>query len=256
MLDHKDLLIYSNSCSFGASGQGHLVYSDHVASKCKGALVNRGIPGSCNRRIVRSALRDLNELKTDNKNILVLLGLTFVSRTELWQTDLPAYDNDGHFNSITVDHSKLSWREKGLIDTIFTNISDYARDSVREYYKNWLVHYQPEAEVTNLLTDLLMFTGWCRDQNIKYLIFSNVNVLPGDDCVGYNSPFISSLYDTINQDKHILNLWQFSFKDFALAHGLQPKDCHLYADHGHPGEEAHALFGNFLYNKIDIHDKN
>jgi hypothetical protein len=163
-------LVYSNSCSFGAPDQGHKIYADHVSEKLSVKLINKGKPGSCNRRIIRSSLRDLSEI-IDQKNILALIGLTFVSRTELWQSDLPSQDNDGHFCSIIVDYAKINWKEKGLIDTIVDDIWKLAKPSLQDYYKNWLLHLSMEAEVTNLLTDIIMFTGWCKSKNIRYLSY-------------------------------------------------------------------------------------
>jgi hypothetical protein len=242
----KNLLVYSNSCSFGASGQGHAIYPELVAKNLTAQLVNRGKGGSCNRRIIRTTLRELTELKKKHKNILALIGLTFISRTELWQPWLPATDNDGHFSSIIIDHNKIDWSISGLIDTIVPNIEHLADTRIQEYYKQWLTHYHPESELTNLLTDLIMFTGWAKNNNINYCIFSNVDVLPGDDKVGYDSPFIHSLCNEIKADSCIIDPWNFSFGGHALTHGLKPKDYDQYKHHGHPGKEAHALFADFL----------
>ena len=238
--------VYSNSCSFGAPNQGHKVYADYVAEKFNATVINQGIPGSCNRRIIRSTLRDLIDLSSTQQNILALIGLSFVSRTELWQPDLPPVKNDGHFHPIIVDHNKISWKEKGLIDTIVPNISDFARSSIKEYYKQWLLHLSLESEVTNTLTDLVMFTGWARSKNIQYLIFCNTNTFPGEPQVGVTSPFVSNLYQTVLKDHNIINLWQFSFKDHALDNKFVPKDHNIYGIHGHPGADAHQSFGNFL----------
>ena len=242
----KNLLVYSNSCSFGESGQGHTIYPDLIAKKLTAQLINRGKGGSCNRRIIRTTLRELIELKKKHKNILVLVGLTFISRTELWQPWIPSTDNDGHFSSVTIDFDKIDWSISGLIDTIVPNIEHLADTRIQEYYKQWLNHYHPESELTNLLTDLTMFTGWAKNNNINYCIFSNVDVLPGDDKVGYDSPFINSLRDEIEADPCIINLWNFSFGGYALNHGLKPTDYDQYKHHGHPGKEAHTLFANFL----------
>lgn len=240
-------LIYANSCSFGAPNQGHKVYADHVAEKLNARLINQGISGSCNRRIIRSSLRDLMGLSSAKSGkILVLLGLSFMSRTELWQPDLPAANNDGHFHPITVEHNKISWKDKGLIDTFVPNISELARPAIKEYYKQWLLHLSQESETTNLLTDVIMFTGWLKSHNMRYLIFNNTNVLPGEPQVGLTSPFISSLCQAVLDDKNILNFWEFSFKDFALSNNFVPKDYEKYGIHGHPGAEAHKLFGDFL----------
>jgi len=242
----KNLLVYSNSCSFGASGQGHTIYPELVANNLTAQLINRGKDGSCNRRIIRTTLRELNELKKKHKNILVLIGLTFISRTELWQPWLPVTDNDGHFSSIMINHNKIDWSISGLIDTIMPNIEQLADPQIQEYYKQWLTHYHPESELTNLLIDLIMFTGWAKNANINYCIFSAVDVLPGNNKVGYNSPFINSLRNEIEADSCIIDPWNFSFGGYAFAHGLKPKDYNRYKHHGHPGEEAHTLFADFL----------
>ena len=246
MTSLNNLLVYSNSCSFGVSGQGHAIYPEIVAKNFKAQLINQGKSSSCNRRIIRTTLRDLIELKKKHENILTLIGLTFISRTELWQPWNPAIDNDGHFSSITVDHKKIDWSVNGLIDTIVPNVSWLAGSRPQEYYKQWLDHYHPESVMTDLLTDLIMFAGWAKNNNIQYIIFSNVDVLPGDDKVGYNSPFIESLKHEIENDKCVINPWTFSFGSYALNSGLVPKDYHLYKQHGHPGEEAHILFANFI----------
>jgi len=243
------MIVYSNSCSFGEPGQGHEVYADHVADYFKAELINRGQAGSCNRRIIRTTLRDLIEYGSND--VVVLLGLTFISRTELWQPWLPATVNDGHFHSITVDHQKINWSIKGLIDTIVPDIHQLADARIKDYYKQWLSHYDREAEVTNLLTDIIMLTGWMQSRSIPYIIFSNVDVLPDSDLVGYNSPFISSLQETIRADNSILDLWKFSFGTYSLENGFIPKDYDLYKHHGHPGGDAHKFFGNYLITNLN-----
>jgi hypothetical protein len=242
------MIVYSNSCSFGAVQQ-HSVYSDVVANTFSAQLINQGLGGSCNRRIVRTALRDLDSLKNKD-DVLLLLGLTFVSRTEIWRPDLEPVQNDGHFRSISVQHQKFDWSVNGLIDTVVSNIHEYADHSVKDYYREWLLHYNPEAEITNLLTDIVMLTGWCKSSNINYVIFSNVDRLPGDDKVGYTSPFVKSLRQTVEQDPNIIDLWNFSFGSYALSQGFVPKDQNKYGKHGHPGAEAHKMFGNLLVEHI------
>jgi hypothetical protein len=239
-------LIYSNSCSFGAQGQGHRIYPEVVSDTLGAHLINCGRSGSSNRRIIRTALRDLIKLKKEYNNISVLLGLTFIERTELWQPWLPAVDDDGHFSTIIVDYKKIDWSIHGLIKTIVPDIHTLADARIQEYYKQWLIHYNPESTITDLLTDIIMFAGWAKNNNINYSIFSNVDVLPGNDKVGYTSPFIESLRGEIENDKNIINPWTFSFGGYALNAGLTPKDAAIYKHHGHPGEEAHVLFAEFL----------
>jgi hypothetical protein len=64
------------------------------------------------------------------------------------------------------------------------------------------------------------------------------------------SPFISSLHQTVLDDKNILNFWEFSFKDHALANNFVPKDYNKYGIHGHPNADAHRLFSDFLLDML------
>jgi len=242
------MILYSNSCSFGAP-QEHEVYGNFVAKHVGAKFINAGVSGSCNRRIIRTALRDLLTLKNIDQCV-ALIGLTLIERTELWQPEKPANSNDGHFHSIIPTHKSLNW-SNGLIDNIVPNIADYADITVRDYYKNWLIHFNPESVVTDLLTDLLMFAGWARANQVRYVIFSNMAVLPGPNKVGYTSPFMSSLVAELQQDKNIIDPWTFSFSTYALSQGFIPKDHSTYGVHGHPGYEAHEIFGKYLINHIE-----
>jgi hypothetical protein len=239
------MIVYSNSCSFGAADQGHLVYGDLVAKHYNGQCINRGQSGASNRRIIRTALRDLVDLRQQGP-VTALIGLTFVSRTELWQPWLPADHNDGHFCSIEIDHKKVDWSLQGLVNTIVPDVYKLADQRVQDYYKNWLIHYNPESAVTDLLCDVIMFTGWCRANDIAYCIFSNPDVLPNDNVVGYTSPFISTLRQQVLQDPNVVDLWQFSFGTYALENNFIPKDYAIYKQHGHPGAEAHEFFSKYL----------
>jgi hypothetical protein len=241
------MIIYSNSCSFGATNKNFPVYSEIIAKDRNAQLINKGIPGSCNRRIIRTTLRDLNEIK-DTDNIIALIGLTFISRSEIWRPDLPAVDNDGHFYQIKPTQ-KLSW-QNGLINTIVPDIHKKVDVEISDYYKEWILHYNRESQMTELCTDLVMLTGWLQSKGITYKIFSNVDKLEGSEYIGYNSPFINSLYNTILKDKGVIDPWNFSFGTFAQENGLRPIDEDVYGVHGHPGEKAHKLFAEYLTEKI------
>jgi hypothetical protein len=243
------MIVYSNSCSFGAI-QSHSVYADVVAQNFSAQLINRGQNASCNRRIIRTTLRDLNDLKNKD-NVLLLLGLTFISRTEIWRPELAVNQNDGHFHSIKIQHQKFDWSVNGLVDTAVSGTHEYADSAVKNYYREWLLHYNPEAEVTNLLTDIIMLTGWCKHSNIPYVIFSNMDCLPNDERVGYTSPFLQSLRQTIELDPNILNPWTFSFGTHALSQGFIPRDQNVFGRHGHPGAAAHNMFGKMLVEHIN-----
>lgn len=243
------MIVYSNSCSFGAPNQGHDTYADYVAKAMDAELINKGRSASCNRRIIRSSLRDLLAT-SDTSNVIALIGLSFITRTELWQPWIDVVDNDGHFFPIQIDSTTLNWSINGFNDTIIPDIHNFADRRVKDYYKNWLIHYHPESVLTDLLTDIIMFCGWADSKKIKYKIFSNVDVFPNSDKVGYTSPFIQSLQQEILNNKNIIDPWTFSFGTYALNCGFVPKDYSRFHNHGHPGEEAHKAFGEFLLKQL------
>lgn len=243
------MLIYNNACSVGEANQEHPIYADVVADHYGADIVNNAMSGSCNRRIIRTTIRDLITLKQTHSDIIALIGLTFVSRTELWQPWLPAQGNDGHFSSVLVDYERYDWSQKGFVDTHIPDIYKTANWRVRDYYQQWLVHYHPESIVTDLLTDVIMLACWLEKYNIRYVMFTN-GMFPGDNKVGYNSPFVSSLRSEVENNRSILNPWTFSFPDYALQLGHQPKDYQKLKNYGHPGEAAHKDFGNYLINHL------
>lgn len=243
------MVIYSNSCSFGAP-QDHLTYGDYFAAHYGAKLINNGMPSSCNRRIIRTSIRDLSGILESDKDPVALIGLTFVSRTELWQPDLPASKDDGHFHPLNGDSKQIDWSAKGLTNTHIPDIHKYARGPVQNYYKEWLIHYHPESAVTDIVTDLLMFAGWARSNKIRYLIFSNVDLFPGPDQIDCGSPFLKSLVEALLSDESVIDPWTFSFGTYARELGFQPKDAHLFGTHGHPGHESHKKFSEFLISKF------
>lgn len=241
------MIIYSNSCSYGEP-QEHAVYADIVADFYQAKLLNSGIASSCNRRIIRTSLRELDQIKSNS--IIALIGLTFITRTELWQPHLPATATDGHFHSIRINDSKLSWPE-GLVNTRMPNIADFADNEVKDYYKHWLLHYNPESALTDLITDIIMFMSWCRSRGIRLVLFNNAALWPQEPEVGITSPFLHSLIECMFADPAVIDPWAHSFVDYSDQLGFIPKDHDRYGIHGHPGPEAHRAWANFLLGHLD-----
>lgn len=243
------MIVYSNSCSFGVR-QPHRIYSDLILEKYGSSVVNAGKNGSCNRRIIRTTLRDLIELQNKhNDNILCLVGLTFFTRTELWQPTIPVTSNDGNFQPIVAKHSSLNW-SKGL-STEIDNIHLCVNQNIQEYYKQWLLHMSKEAIITDTVTDIVMLVNFCLQNDIKVLVFNNTQLWPKDPEVAIEDVFLKSLVDKMSSYKNVINPWTFSFKEYSLSLGHQPKDKSKYGLDGHPNEDAHIDFGKFLIEYIE-----
>jgi hypothetical protein len=241
------MIVYSNSCSFAAPNQGHLIYPEVVAKSLQAELVNCGRPLSCNRRIIRSTLRDLVELTQEHTDITALVGLSFLFRTELWQPNSEtskkfwAPTNDLYFYPIDINYQQFDW-SAGITNTSVPNIHKAVPESVREYHKHWLEHYNKEAATIELITDLIMLLNFAQNNNIKMLIFCNTQTLSGLPEVNTDAVYLKSLTEYIKQQKSVVDLWDFSFSSYSRQLGHTPKDIHLYGNDGHPGEQAHVDF--------------
>lgn len=234
------MLVYSNSCSFGFTN-GPKAYPELIAEHLGARIINNGMSACCNRRIIRTSLRDLLELRqTTGDHILALIGLTMLSRTEKWQPWLDQNHNDGDFASIRIDSSRFNWTN-GL-NTEHKDVWKYADKNLRNYYKEWLLLYDPEERVVELLADIVMFVDWARANNINCLVFNNMECLPEWG----QTPFLDTFKSKLEQSDNVIDLWKFSFRDYAWSLGHVPYDVEKYGEHGHPNQQAHIDFAEHL----------
>ena len=240
------MIVYSNSCSFGRPPQSNPCYSDLVAQHLSATVINRARGGSCNRRIIRSSLRDLIELRARSAEpVLALIGLSYFFRTELWQPTKPAIDNDGNFHpiSININHVvKTNNYYSGDINDAYNNTDPLVRD----YYRQWLIHENKEALITDLITDTIMFVSWCRDNNIRCLTWNNASLWPSEPDVNCNDIFLRSLTQQLLEESSIINPWKFSFIEWAKSLGHIPYDVDIYGENGHPNMDAHVDLAQYL----------
>lgn len=221
------MIVYSNSDSYGVLSTG-VTYPKLLADSLNAKVINAGLPGSCNQRIIRTTVRDLTQLrnKTDEP-VLCLICLGFLMRGEWWDNTRPSIGTDGHFRSFQIHASK----------NIDNNV-------IQEYMKQWYRVYDDEATQTNLLMELVLLTNWLKSKNIKYIIFAGNNVTYKE--IDYNDVFIKDFSSVIFSDKDVLNIHNFSFVKYCCDRGHVPFDFDLYQNHGHHGEAAHKEFANFL----------
>lgn len=221
------MIVYSNSDSYGVLSTTNSRYSDFLSQELNAKVINSGKNGSCNQRIFRTSIRDLIKLRASEpeEEILALVCLGALHRTEWWNPDYRPRDNeiDGHFCSLQIHN---------LNKTHPT------------YAKEWFKVFDDEAEQTNLLMNLVLFTTWLKNNNIKYIIFAGNNVTYKK--ISYDNLFIKDFSDKIFNDPGILNINTVSFTKYCLDLGHVPFDYDLYQEHGHHGELAHKDFAKFL----------
>ncbi len=236
------MIVYVNGDSYPCLSDGKR-YSEFLAEYYSCDVLNNSIRGSCNSRIFRTSLRDLIDLKNQNyNNIKAIISLSFVIRTELWDETIKnnKFINDGEFTSIQ-PVSGNNWFNNKLASVN----SDY-----KEFCKQFLYHYNIEAEITKLLQNIILFSSWCKVNNVDYVIFSG----PLQEPIDLTAPFVKSFYDIVSTDNNVLNLFEFSFTEWCLNNNFIPITKNLTQEiHGktynvgHHGESAHRAFAEFLF---------
>ncbi len=213
------MILYANSDSYGVLSTGK-TYADFIGEKLNAKVINNGLSGSCNDRIIRTSVRDLLEIK--EQEVLAIIGLAHTNRTEYWSDT--ALGNDGHFKSIQPTNT-------------LGGIAAAARESHIRFYND-------EAEVTKLFLDLILFTSFLKLHNIKYLIWEGtMNQKPVD----FTTPFIHHFNEQIISDSNILNLFDFSFAKYcAIIKKHIPYDYNKYQINGHHTEAAHKDFADYI----------
>lgn len=245
------MIVYANGCSFGLpKGKPPICYGSAIADHFGARLINKHIEGSCNRRIIRSSLRDLIDLTTHtDEHILVLIGLSFIFRTELWQPEIPAVDNDGNFHPINTAQRIWGKKQDYYIGDIEKECQ-YTDLEVRDWHKQHLLWQSKESQVTEHLVDLTMFSAFCRQHRLKYLIWNNADFWPAHPDVDRTDKFIAPFYNYLLSDTNFIDPWEFAFLPWALDQGLEPVDADVYGDYGHPGPEAHLKLAQFLLERL------
>lgn len=240
------MIVYVNGDSYSVISNGKR-YSDFLGEHYQCQSINAAIRGSSNNRILRTSMRDLLRLKSQkHKDILAFISLSFLIRTEVWDSNIidNKFVNDGEFTSIQPTHSKSWFYDK--LDSVDSKYGDFC--------KQFLLNYNVEAETTKLLHSILLFSAWCKQNEIKCIIFSSAL----QEQIDYNAPFVIDFYQEMINDKNIINIFEFSFTEWCLAQGYLPISNYTQNIHGktyqigHHDEAAHCAFANFLIEHNEI----
>jgi len=247
-------LIYCNGDSYSDESYHQSlrksVYADIVAEHTNGFLINKSIKGSCNRRIIRTTVHDVMHQRQLNptQQIIVLIGLSFELRSELWIDNLTStIPEESNFRTHTFT-GQIDWRENLLKgETIDTeNHYNLEKTFYEDYSRGRAYFYSPYAERINLLTDLLMLKSLLDSLNIEFLIFQSPRAekLKSDYLLDF-------LKQQVYNDGRILDLETFSFLDWCHEHRFTPLDFLDRPQIGHYGPDAHRAFAEqFMIPKL------
>ena len=236
-------LIYCNGDSYSADSchptLNKKTYSHIVGKHLDGFVMNNSVPGSCNRRIIRTSVHDLVHERRLNpdQQIIALIGLSFEIRSELWnenkKTSTPSESNFENFYFT----KELNWRDmllKGMDIAFNKHRSDQGFfDKIsqgRAYY------YSPYAERANLLCDLLMFQSLMQQLNIKFLVFQS------PIAEKLESEYLIDFFKSNLNSKNFLDFETFGFVNWCYQQGFEPLDFKDRPEIGHYGIDAHRAF--------------
>jgi len=204
--------VYANGCSFTGDWYrrdlGETVYGILIADQYQATFHNAGKPNSCNRRIIRSTVRDSINFPP---NTLALIQLTFLHRTEQYSAVTDA--NSWKFDREDY-HESIKPQEGGEFMTAFVN------------------QFDARAEFTALSSDVLTLTSYFKQKGISYLVYAFPTLVENSD--HQQELAGTSLTYELGKNLAILNLLNDS-----LFKRLSPRD-YFYDANGPAGEIGHC----------------
>ena len=212
--------LYVNGCSFVNDHTIDWQFSDQIAQQRSWTVTNAGIPGSCNRRIIRRTLKDTLEF---DQTTLVIVSLSQPVRTEinLYHPDSES-DSEDFFHSV-----KLNSTDKRF----------------KDYIEQWGRHYSGYGENLNLATDVLLLTSHFKLRNIPYLIYSYS---------GIKNPIIMpdlsehAIFQNLKKDPRVMDLFTQ-----CLCDKLGPGNWYYDGNPGHLNRAGHVRAAEILLELFD-----
>lgn len=192
------MILYSNGCSYTCNNwviDESARYPALIAEHFGWDLLSAAIPGSCNDRILRCTIRDCIQLKKQNQEIIALVQLTHLGRTEYAGTR----------------KSVNKWNYKTPPDTdYFQSIKpneDFEESAVLDYMKSWVSLFNSKATNNKLRSNIVALTGFFKANNIKYYIFNG----PAEIMSNESDDFLEYLAS----DSGVLDLTKFNMLELT-----------------------------------------
>lgn len=207
--------LYVNGCSFTNDPNIFLEsqnqYSDFFKEKYNIEVINRGVPGSSNRKIIRTTLRDCLQF---DSNTFVIIQLTDLHRTEI------TANKDWWQNSDVFDPSQEEICQ--VVKPIDDDIKLY-----KKYLEERTKLIHDKQLFDELMVDLLLLTEFLKSRKIDYYIYTHAWIFD-ETFVPHNSSF----YQRIKSDNRINDFFN------PLSDMLTNEDDY-YDDGGNPVPGGH-----------------
>ena len=222
---------------------GH-TYADYVGAHFNGFVINKSKTGSCNRRIVRTAVHDLMVQRQANPTqpIMALIAFAQEHQDEFWVDGRTPNDpEDSNF----VGHSLISNFDNAQIfqdDEVTLRFGDQESRIPAHLVRDWSQgntgFYNAYARRIDFLHDVLMMTVLLERLQIQAVCFQ---ITPRERLV--NEYLIDFYKNKINPDT-VLDIESFGFATWCGQQGFDPLLDHESPDQAHYGADAHRAFAN------------
>jgi hypothetical protein len=238
-------MIYVNGDSYSRSNGNN--YGDYLSEMYTQSLMHKGIPGSSNNRIFRTTTRDILKLKNQNvTDVKVVIGLTFIYRTEIWIEDHGIEEwtqfnfDDGEFASFQ-SATDSDWFTAGVLDNQYTPLE------YKNYLKEWMISTPADGLVVNTIYQASLLKNLCENLGYKFIIFWAADSAEDTARIDSTMDAVKEFSNEFNETNSI-DLFNFSFVKHYFDLGYKPYDYNEYGKHGHPDTNVHEIFAKRLYN--------
>lgn len=216
------MILYSNGCSYTANMKllPEQKYPYLLSQRLHYQLRTAAIAGSCNRRIIRSTIRDCANLVNQDQQVFALIQLTHLHRTE-------------YAGVRTVENQyKYSYDENQFEYDLYEGLKPNDLNEVPKRVQQWAelgfgLHNE-SAEFTRLCADLLGLASFFKSKNIGYCIFSGPAIQVSCQ---------DTLYKELQKDNHVLDLLKFNMLG-------------LTGEQKHPDDVGMQLIADYFFNLL------
>lgn len=216
-----------DSHSFWLPEGCHMNTGRIIADRLGYDLDHYGYSGKSPNKIIRGALR----YSFENPNALLLIGIGVPNRFEMHLDDIDDYAK-------RIYPYKHFQNEHDILDLNVHNIDDFA--------PNFLDILKNEYWEIQILFQCVMLHDYLAYNNINFLIHN----LGWNFFTDKDFPFCKGIEKQVRARKRILNFYENSLHNLCYDANIKPWDYEKYQWHGHPSEEGHAMYADFLMENI------
>lgn len=203
--------------------QGQSVTTAHIVAQRLGLeLDHYGHPGKNPQKIIRSSMR----YSFDNTDSFMLIGIGSIWRLEKHTDEVLPFEYPHNF--FVSEHSVAPMQ-----------VNAFNRDHAE------LFHFQYMQ--TQILFNLIALHDYLLYNNCKFLIHNLGEDFDHDE----DFAFSQGIREQITARPRIANFYENSLHSLMREHNCVPWDYDEYGWIGHPDEQGHAMYADFLMEHID-----